>query len=289
MKVENLTKENKVLNKLKDKYRLIIYNDSTYHAVRSFRLTGLSILSALIIWTLVLIAVVVALIVYTPLKETIPGYPTQEMNNQLKRNAILVDSLEYELQIRDNYFSDLKTLIQGEVPTRVDNVGDTLPHVKDIHFNEFNHDSIFASKLYEEQFNLSLSGKKEKKQDLSKMILFPPLKGLVTNRFNQKEGHFGIDVAGALNSRVSSVLNGTVISTGWTIETGYVIHIQHPANLISVYKHNAQLLKKAGDKVAAGEAIAIMGNSGEITTGPHLHFELWHEGIPLNPSEYINF
>ena len=112
---------------------------------------------------------------------------------------------------------------------------------------------------------------------------------MVTNKFKSTTDHYGVDLVSSANSLISTVLDGTVIFAGWTLETGYVIYIQHQNNLISVYKHNAELLKTLGDKVKAGEAIAIIGNSGELSTGPHLHFELWQNGIALNPELYINF
>jgi len=118
---------------------------------------------------------------------------------------------------------------------------------------------------------------------------FKPLNGIITAKFAPLEKHYGIDIVAPHNDAVKSVLDGTVIMAAWTLETGYVIVIQHAGNLISVYKHNAVLLKQEGDFVKAGEPIAIAGNSGEISTGPHLHFELWYNGNPVNPTNYINF
>ncbi len=121
------------------------------------------------------------------------------------------------------------------------------------------------------------------------MHFFPPVKGIITRGFNPMEGHYGIDMVAAPNEVVKATLDGTVTMSTWTLETGYVIQIQHDYELISVYKHNATLFKSVGQKVVAGDAIAIVGNSGELTTGPHLHFELWHDRVPLNPVEYIVF
>nr|WP_262909872.1 M23 family metallopeptidase [Maribellus sp. CM-23] len=121
------------------------------------------------------------------------------------------------------------------------------------------------------------------------MHFFVPVKGVVTEHFNSSSDHFGIDLVSEANARISSVLNGTVIFSGWTLKTGYSIYVQHEGNLVSVYKHNSELLKNEGDQVSAGEAIAIIGNTGELSTGPHLHFELWHDGKALNPEHYIDF
>jgi murein DD-endopeptidase MepM/ murein hydrolase activator NlpD len=124
---------------------------------------------------------------------------------------------------------------------------------------------------------------------MSKLHFFSPIKGLVTNSFNAIQNHYGTDIVGAPNEVVKATLGGTVVMATWTLETGYVIEIQHDNNLISVYKHNAELLKRVGDHIRVGDPIAIMGNSGELTTGPHLHFELWYKGTPLNPEDYISF
>jgi murein DD-endopeptidase MepM/ murein hydrolase activator NlpD len=112
---------------------------------------------------------------------------------------------------------------------------------------------------------------------------------MVVNKFGDPRGHFGVDIVAGPGARVSAVMDGVVIFSGWTVETGYVIQLQHANNFISMYKHNERLLKTTGEHVKAGEAIANVGNSGELTTGPHLHFELWHNGIPLDPQEYISF
>jgi len=146
-----------------------------------------------------------------------------------------------------------------------------------------------AQFLQDNKFSVDGGGRSTTISGLSQVYFFPPVKGLVTNSFNTVANHYGTDVVAAANEIVKSTLDGTVIMASWTLETGWVIQIQHSNNLISVYKHNAELLKRVGDYVNVGEAIAIIGNSGELTTGPHLHFELWFNGVPLNPEDYISF
>ena len=141
----------------------------------------------------------------------------------------------------------------------------------------------------EELFNLSILANTSNKTDFSSIHFYPPVKGIVTNSFNPSENHFGTDIVTASNKVVVATLDGTVIIANWTLETGYVIQIQHENNLVSVYKHNSELLKKVGNHVTAGETIAIIGNSGELTSGPHLHFELWHNGTSINPEDYVAF
>lgn len=238
---------------------------------------------------LFLIGLTVLMIAYTPIREYIPGYPSGEVREMIVRNAVLVDSLEEQLQIRDNYFEKIKVLIEGGVPEEPDFIADTSIPSNGLTINHYDHDSIFSQKILEEQLSLSIQKESTNSDNIANIHFFTPLKGMVTNKFDKQTDHVAVDVVGLPNSRISSVLGGTVIFAGWTIETGYNIYLQHFNDLISVYKHNAELLKDVGDYVDAGEAIAIMGNTGELSTGPHLHFELWHKGIALDPEEYIDF
>ena len=282
-------KKKKIIQKLKNRYRLIIYNDSTLQTVWSMKLTRLKVFAFSGSMSLFLVFVTVLLIVYTPVREMIPGYPTEEVRNLIVHNAILVDSLEEQISIRDNYFEKIKALIHGEIPEDPDQERDTSKRVGNIDFKEYDHDSVFKQNLLAEQLDLSIANDKQQSNNIASIHFFTPLKGMISQKFDNSTDHLAIDIVGLQNSRISSVLDGSVIFSGWTIETGYVIYLQHAHDLVSVYKHNAELLKTQGDQVKAGEAIAIMGNTGELSTGPHLHFELWHEGVPLDPEQYIDF
>ncbi len=281
-------KKRKFLDKLKDQYRLIIYNDSTFQSVWSMKLSRLKVFTVTSLTSAIIVFLVILLIATTGLREYIPGYPKAEYRQMLIYNALRVDSLENELAKRDEFFKGIQAIIAGEVPE--DNlVIDSTVGNYEIDFTEYNHDSVFQDKLLAEQLSLSIQNNETGKPGLSRMNFFVPVKGLVSNHFNSTADHFGVDLVSDPNARISSVLPGTVIFSGWTIETGYSIYIQHESDLVSVYKHNAELLKKTGDIVKAGEAIAIIGSSGELSTGPHLHFELWHNGTALNPEQYIDF
>ena len=278
----------KLLKKLSDRYRLIIYNDTTFQSVWSMKLTRLKVFTVTSLLSAVIVILVILLIATTGLREYIPGYPKAEYRQQLIHTALKIDSLENELEKRDQFFKGIQAIVSGEVPEDRIRI-DTTIEPNNIEFEEYNHDSVFQDKLMAEQTSLSLDQGKKKNQNLSQIHFFLPAKGIITNHFDPAANHLGVDLVGEPNSRISSVLDGTVIFSGWTFETGYVIYIQHSTELISVYKHNAELLKETNDKVKAGEAVAILGNTGEISTGPHLHFELWHKGTPLDPEEYIDF
>jgi murein DD-endopeptidase MepM/ murein hydrolase activator NlpD len=152
-------------------------------------------------------------------------------------------------------------------------------------------DSIFRKDIENrDRYNLSVGGEGyNSNASIRNYFFFTPLKGLITNNFNTALGHYGIDIVAKENEPVKSVLDGTVILSDWTVKTGYVIAIQHQSNIISVYKHNSVLMKKEGEHVKAGDVIAIIGNTGELSSGPHLHFELWHDGKPVNPLDYMRF
>jgi len=274
---------------LKDHYRLIIYNDSSIQTVWSIKLTPIKVLTLGGLGAILLILFTTVIIAYTPLRENIPGYPSARVRQQIIKNYVLVDSLENEIKNRDSYVEKLKTLFQGEVPADETSTSGTELKPMEVKFKSSNSDSIFQDKLLEEKLNLSISKGTRRLPSISNIHFFTPLHGLISNKFDAKTGHLAVDVVGSLNARISSVLDGTVIFSGWTMDTGYSIYIQHENNIISAYKHNAELLKEVGDKVKAGDVIAIMGNSGELTTGPHLHFELWHNGTALDPETYIDF
>ncbi|HEY3370832.1 MAG TPA: M23 family metallopeptidase [Prolixibacteraceae bacterium] len=279
----------KIFQMLKDHYRLIIYNDSTIQTVWSIKLTPIKVATLGGLGAILLILLTTIIIAYTPLRENIPGYPSAKIRQQIILNYMLVDSLENEIKTRDNYFEKITTLIQGDVPAEETQPIDTGTKIQQVKFKNLNADSVFKDNLLEEKQSLSISKNPKRLPSIASIHFFTPLRGLITNKFNPKTDHLAVDVVGSLNARISSVLDGTVIFAGWTMDTGYSIYVQHENNMVSAYKHNGELLKAEGDMVKAGDVIAIMGNSGELTTGPHLHFELWHNGIALDPEMYIDF
>lgn len=279
-----------IMNKLKHKYRLVFFNDNTFEEVWHLRLSLLNVLSAVGTISLFLIILVIVLMAFTPLRELIPGYPNETMRRKIVQSALRLDSLEKKIKLRDQYFANLNALISGEEPIKYDSIQKAGKNYKDIKFTKSVQDSLFRQKYEEEeQFNFAVNRSTKQESSIAEMHFFPPTKGIITNGFNAKENHLGIDIVGAPNEVVKSTLDGTIVLATWTLETGYIIQIQHQNNVISIYKHNANLLKKVGSMVKAGDAIAILGNSGELTTGPHLHFELWYMGKPVNPQDYIIF
>ena len=287
-------KKRKFINKLTHKYRLVILNDSTFQEVGYLRLSRLYLISIIGTLLIFLIALTYITIAYTPLREIIPGYPNAEMRYTIIQNRVRLDSLELELSYRDQFFKNMAAIISGNEPENYLNSesSSTRNDFADLEFIQTSDDSALRQEIISPG---RMSGITKEQGlplpvvQLEKLYFFPPAKGLVTNSFNLMSNHFGTDLVAPPNEVVKATLDGTVTMATWTLETGYVIQIQHENNLISLYKHNAELLKKVGARVRAGDAIAIVGNSGELTTGPHLHFEIWHNGIPLNPEDFIVF
>ena len=275
---------------LKDKYRLGIYNDTTFEQVFHVRLKGRGVIISIVLSIIILIIFTTILIAFTPLREFIPGYPDSDTRREIVSNAIKVDSLERVVTGWSSYLDNVNRIVSGENPRIVEANVDPTHQNRIFEDSRSENDSLLRIQVEsEEQFNLSVNSNDNRPKDISGLFFFPPLKGVVSAHFNLSENHFGVDIVAEPNAFVASVLDGTVIMATWTIETGYVIQIQHQDNIISTYKHNAKLLRKVGDHTKAGDAIAVIGNSGELTTGPHLHFELWYKGNPVDPEQYILF
>lgn len=288
--MENGKEKESFYKRLSDKFRLIIINDSTFEEVYRLKLTRFNLF---IFWsaaTLIFIAIIYSIIAYTPIRQLIPGYPDATMQRNIYYNAIKLDSLEHELVLRDQYFKTLNSIVSGRAPDNFENVKDSSVNYDNLELSTSMEDSLFKQQFEtEEEYNLGLVDKHQTDDDISRLHFFPPVKGIVTNKFNARENHYGTDIVAATNEVVKATLPGTVTLATWTLETGHILQIQHENNLVSVYKHNAELWKQVGNRVEAGEPIAIIGNSGELTTGPHLHFELWYNGAPMDPEDFIIF
>ena len=276
-------------DRLKYKYKLSVINETSYEEVFNFRLSQLHVLTALSVLAVILVVLTILLIAFTDLREFIPGYPDGNMRQMIAQNALRVDSLENELLKRDRFFKSIRLVLNGGDTTSLERSReDTARYRNDtIRFQISEQENEFRAAIEErERFNLSL-GMKEQNHDY--YHFFPPVEGIVTQRFDEKTRHYGTDIVAKANAKVAAVLDGVVIFTDWTVKTGYVIQVQHTNDLISVYKHNSILLKKQGDYVRAGEVLGVVGNTGEESSGPHLHFELWRAGNPLNPENFIKF
>lgn len=276
----------------RDKYRFAVTNDTTFEEIWRIRLTQYNAFLLITFLVLFIIGATTCLIAFTNLREFIPGYPDVTMRRNILLSALRLDSLENEIELRDKYFANLSAVISGEKPTGIFPVMDTTRNYKSISFGRSPEDSALRAEVEKEsRYSLNLGPVlPEAVTSLAGLHFFPPVRGIVSGKFDPRLKHYGTDIVTKPKSPVNAMLGGTVIFTGWTMETGFVIQIQHSNNIVSVYKHNASLMKETGDLIRTGEAIAIVGDSGEMyTSGPHLHFEIWYKGKPLDPEKHIIF
>jgi len=287
-----IKKPQRFLKLLKVKYRLVVMNDDSLEEKFSFRLSRLNVFIFFTTGAILLIFLTTYIIAFTPLREYIPGYSSNS-NNDVRELVLKTDSLEEDAHNKDLYLFNIKNIIEGKDPVdRIPEKPETTAKYDNVKLVKSKEDSMLRTEMEsQDQFNLSVNDENSSRQinSISNFLFFCPLKGIITNSFNSTDGHYGVDIVAGKNEAIKATLDGTVLFSSWTLATGYVIAIQHQSNLISVYKHNSVLLKQQGAFVRAGEVIAIVGESGEIKTGPHLHFELWYNGSPINPKDYIVF
>ena len=286
---DNKKKPKKITQKLLHKYRLVILNEDTFEERLSFKLTRLNVFILSSISSILLIVATILLIAFTPLREYIPGYSSTALKKQALELNFKTDSLQRIIMLNKHYFSSIKKVLEGNVSTvdfNRDSIIDAAKlDISEIDLSPTREDSLLREKVNkEDKYNLFESATSQ-----VNFVLFPPVSGNISENYNAKEKHYGIDVVVAKDTPIKAASDGTVIFSEWTAETGYVIIIEHSYGLISIYKHNASLIKSQGDLVKSGEVIATAGNTGKLTTGPHLHFELWSDGYPINPTNFIDF
>lgn len=275
-------------NNIKFKYKLTIINENTLEEVVGIRVSKLNGMSVLFTICTIAFLIAACIIAFTPLRNYLPGYMNSDVRAQIVDNALRTDSLQQLVDRQNLYILNIQDIFSGKV--NIDSV-----HSMDS-LTTMRQDSLMARTAREDEFRRQYE--ETEKYNLTSMnsqaesdgrIFHRPALGMVSSHYDAQKRHYGIDIAANPNESVLATLDGTVILSTYTAETGYVIEVQHNQDFISVYKHCGSLLKQAGDAVKAGEAIALVGNSGALTTGPHLHFELWHRGRAVNPEKYIVF
>ena len=276
-------------NKVKD-FRVSVVDDASHRQIWERKFTRGSFIAAIISTLVILALIAYCLLAFTPLRTTIPGYPNAQTKRDAIQNALKIDSLENIISRWELYSINLGRIVDGEEPYRIDS---TILASQEGRLSGLEEeylagkDSLLRQTvMQEEQF--SISGGEGRQLTIEGMHFCTPLSGVVSQGFDPVL-HPYIDITAPAGSVVLSILDGTVIFAGWNDESGYTIQIQHANDIVSIYKHNQKLLKKTGDKVSAGASIALVGNTGSLTTGDHLHFELWYKGDAVDPTKYISF
>ncbi len=279
--------------RLSTKYQLVIRNEENLAEKTTIGFTYAKVLVLSISIFLLLFILSLFLSKTLLAKWFDPKHAQMEANKKLYELALQVDSLAVEVDRKDNFIQNFQRILSGDTSTgfvdpAIELKGEVKPASAVGNLKLAPSDSQFRKDF--EQTELSrITLTNSKNRELQETFFFSPITGLVSDKYDLKKGHYGLDIVAKANEPVKCIADGTVIIASWTQDSGYVIGIQHRGNIISLYKHNAELLKKVGSFVNAGEIISIVGNSGEMTDGPHLHFELWYNGNPLNPEEFVTF
>jgi murein DD-endopeptidase MepM/ murein hydrolase activator NlpD len=288
-----------LFQRISKKVHVVVVNAESFEEKRHFMLSPLNAVVLLSFFAILIIIATYLIIAYTPLKQSIPGMP--DLSSELSLRKIDLENIQYlekvkhQSSVEELYFQNLITILNNEVPS--DPTSQDSTYNRDstdyaiMDFSTSEKDSILRAKIdLREKYELhDKEGSVSQNDDMKGVFFFTPINGSVSASFNLKEDHFGVDIVAPKDEAIMATLDGTVIFKDWTPENGHIIYLQHNYNLISVYKHNSFVLKKIGEFVEVGEPIAIIGSSGRLSTGPHLHFELWHKGIALNPEDYRHF
>ena len=276
-------------SRVRFKYKLTFINEDTLEEVWTFRLSQLSAFAVLLVFAFALVSVTAFIIIKTPIRNYLPGYLDVEVRKEIVQNALRADSLERMLEIQHVYLENVARIIGGEVPLDSIRRIDSLARVDaDFEILRGEAEQAFVAQ-YEEEEKYSLTALNPNPVFTEQAFFYKPVDGVVSSHYQTDIRHFGVDIAASPSESVLATLDGTVVYAGYDPQHGNVIQLQHRNGLISIYKHNEALLKEPGDHVVAGEAIALVGNTGTLSTGSHLHFELWYKGVPVNPEEYIAF
>jgi murein DD-endopeptidase MepM/ murein hydrolase activator NlpD len=285
---EKKNRSNKIKKKLLHKYRLVVLTEETFEERFSFKLNRLNVFVFSTLFAIFLVAITAIIIAFTPLREYIPGYSSTSLKKKATALSYKTDSLQNIITVNERYLTSIRKVLSGDVEKVNFNKDSILElartEVALIDFIPSKQDSLLREKVaQEDKYNPLLNANE------IGVVFFAPVKGTISEGYNPESKHFAIDIVTVKNAPVKAAADGTVIFAGWTSETGNVIILKHINNTITTYKHNAYLSKNQGDIVKGGEVIATVGNTGELTTGPHLHFELWREGYPVNPQDFIDF
>jgi len=282
-------KRKEIKRKLLHKYRLVILNESTFEEKISFKLSRLNVFVTGTLFIIVLIGLTTLIIAFTPLREYIPGYSSTKLKRQATELTYKTDSLVTVLNYTNRYLDNVRKVLRGDVENNQVNRDSLFEKYKldpsTVDLTPIREDLLLREEVeLEDKYNLF-----ERNIENLGTLMFSPITGTLSQGFDAKSKHFAVDLVAPKDTPVKSIADGTVLFAEWTSDTGYVIIIEHQDGFTSVYKHNGSLSKSQGDLVKAGEVIATIGNTGELTTGPHLHFELWRKGKPVDPQNYIDF
>lgn len=283
-----MAQQNKV--KKTRNFRLTLVDDKTHQHLWTAHFTRVSFIVTVISALVMLSAAVYCVIAFTPVRTFIPGYPDAHSKREAIQNAIRIDSLENVIYRWELYSENLRRVVEGKEPLKIDSLVNMAQTVRpsSANANQVAKKDSMLREIVREEEEFGISAREKRDLPIEGLHFFTPLKGVISQGYDANI-HPYIDVTAPAGSVVKATLDGTVIFAGWSEDAGNTIQIQHESDIVSIYKHNEKLLKKVGEKVTAGSPIALVGNTGDQTTGTHLHFELWCKGETVDPTLYIKF
>ena len=283
-------KQNKsFLKRIFNDYKVVISSEDTFEEKFSFKANKINTFIIMLVYSIILISFTISIVFFTQLREMVPGYSSTDLLNRAIYLTKKTDSLEQQIALNNKFYKSIEDVLSGNIEEFVArdelSVDSSLTNSDFVTVSPNSQDSILRKYVEnEDKFNLT-----NNELIIENKMFFSPIKGEITQSFNFNENHFAVDIAADIGTPVKSVLEGKIIFSEWSLDTGYVVVIDHGENIISVYKHNSKILKEQNDFVQAGEVIAYSGNQGNLSTGPHLHFELWKNGTPIDPEPLLNF
>lgn len=287
--MKNKKEDKGFLKSLINDYKIVISSEDTFEEKLSFKANKINAFIIMLVYSIILISFTISIVFFTQLRELVPGYSSSDLLNKAIYLTEKTDSLEQQIALNNKFYQSIEDVLSGKTE-------DFVPKEAletDTNYNNFDiktinpniQDSILRSYVdNEDKFNLT-----KNELVIENKMFFTPIMGEITQGFNSKDNHYALDISADIGTPVKSILEGKIIFSEWSVDTGYVIIIDHGQDIISVYKHNSKALKKQNDFVQAGEVIAYSGNQGNLSTGPHLHFELWKNGTPINPQPLLNY
>ena len=283
-------KQNKTfLKRIFNDYKVVVSSEDTFEEKLSFKANKINAFIIMLLYSIILIAFTISVVFFTQLREMVPGYSSSDLLNRAIYLTKKTDSLEQQIALNNKFYKSIEDVLSGNVDEFISrdelSIDSNLINPDIFTISPNLQDSILRQYVEnEDKFNLT-----NNELVIENKMFFSTIKGEITQSFNFNENHFAIDIAADIGTPVKSVLDGKIIFSEWSLETGYVVVIDHGENIISVYKHNSKTLKEQNDFVQAGEVIAYSGNQGNLSSGPHLHFELWKNGTPIDPEPLLNF
>ncbi len=287
--MKNKKQKKNSINKLTRSYKVVVSSEDTFEERLSFSTNKFNVFLVLSLYSIILIAFTISVVFFTQIREMVPGYSSSDLLTQAIYLTKKTDSLENELELNNTFYKSIENVLSGKTEQIIYKDSLVVSNEKDnIDFQAVltnAEDSILRKYVEEEdKFNLT-----KNELVIENKMFVSPVKGQITQKFDPLNNHFALDILVDTGTPVKSILEGKVIFSEWSVETGHVLIIDHGDNIISVYKHNSKVLKTQNNFVKAGEVIAYSGNQGTLSTGPHLHFELWKNGTPINPEPLFNF